>query len=131
MDLIQLLGYVFGFVFSFWPAIMLAPLGWRRGKVLRGMQANWVLVFIGWILARFVPPMPSMLIPEPLNTYLFFAAGLVLFSFSIIKKSQKRKHIHTTADKARSPQDLLDISPAQFEKMVVELYSLRGIKPNA
>lgn len=128
MQIIQFYGMVFGFLFTFWPAIILAPLGWRRGSVLRGMNTNWALVFIGWILARFVPPMPSIFIPEPLNTYLFFLAGLVLLGFTTINKSIDKKHIHKSADKAKSPQDLLDISPAEFEKMVVELYSLNGYK---
>jgi len=128
MEVIQFLGLVFGFMFSFWFVIVLAPLGWRRGKVFRGIQVNWVIMFVGWILARFVKPMPSIFIPEPLNTILFFLSGLVLFGWAFLRKSQEKKFIHKTADTAQTPQDLLDVSPAQFEKMVVELYETRGYK---
>lgn len=128
MDLLQLLGYVFGFVFSLWPVLVFAPLGWRRGRVLRGMQANWVFIFIGWILARFAPPMSSIIIQEPLNTYLFFLAGLGLFGWAFLRGVRERKLIRKTADTAQAPQDLLDLSPAQFEKMAMELYNLHGYK---
>jgi len=66
------------------------------------------------------------LIPEPSNTYVFFLIGLILIAWPFFRKLRERRHIHKTADTARNPQDLLDISPAQFEKMVVELYDLWG-----
>ncbi len=128
MQVIELIGYVFGLVFSGWLFVILAPLGWRKRNVLRGMQANWILMFIGWVLARFVEPLPSLLIPEPLNTYLFFVAGALLFGWAYLKKSRETNFIRKTADNARTPQDLLDISPAQFEKMAVEIYEMRGLK---
>jgi hypothetical protein len=128
MEVIHVIGYVFGLIFSGWPLIVIAPLGWRRGKVFRNMQSNWLILFVGWVFARFVEPLPSLLIPEPLNTYLFFLAGLVLFGWAFFGKLKEKKFIHKTADTAQTPQDLLDVSPAQFEKMVVELYEIRGYK---
>ena len=83
-------------------------------------------MFVGWILARFVEPLPSIIIPEPLNAYLFFLVGLVLFGWSFVTILREKRFIHKTVDTARKPQDLLDVSPSQFEQMVVELYSLRG-----
>lgn len=126
MDLLGIAGYAFGFLFSFWPVVVLSGLSWRKGKFLRGMQINWFFMFVGWILARFVEPLPSMMIPEPLNAYLFFLVGLVLFGWSFVTILREKRFIHKTVDTARKPQDLLDVSPSQFEQMVVELYSLRG-----
>ena len=126
MDLLKIAGYVFGILFSFWFFVVLSGLSWRKGKFLRGMQINWLFMFVGWILARFVEPLPSMMIPEPLNTYLFLLVGLVLFGWSFVTILREKRFIHKTADTARKPQDLLDVSPSQFEQMVVELYSLHG-----
>jgi HJR/Mrr/RecB family endonuclease len=126
MAVMELLGMVFGIVFPFWPVVVLAPLGWRRGKVFRAMQASWLMMFVGWILIHLVEPVPSLLIPEPWNTILFFTAGLLIFGWAFLKKYREKSFLHKTADKTRTPQDLLDISPAQFEKMVLELYSLHG-----
>jgi HJR/Mrr/RecB family endonuclease len=94
------------------------------------MALMWIVLFVGWILARFVPPIKSMLIPEPLNSILFFLAGIVLFGWSYFQKVREKRFLHKTADSAQKAQDLLDISPAQFEKMVVELYGIRGYSAN-
>jgi len=123
-------GYVFGWLFTFWPVVVLAPLGWRRGNVLAGMIVLWVVMFLGLLAGRSISLKPIvLLIPEPLNTFLFFLAGAVLFLWPGISKLRERQYLYRTADRARKPQELLDISPTQFEKMVVELYSLHGYKP--
>jgi len=62
------------------------------------------------------------------NTYLFFFTGVFLFGWLVIKGMRERQFLHRTADEATSPRDLLDVSPTQFEKMVVELYNLHGYK---
>ena len=128
MAVMQFLGLIFGFVFSFWPVVVLAPLAWRRGKALRAMQASWLILCVGWILARYVDSVPSLLIPEPWNAILFFMAGFILFVWQTFKKGREQNTIYNIVKKARTPQDLLDISPVQFEKMVLELYSLHGYK---
>ena len=78
-DMLGVMGLVFAVLFPVWPLIVLAPLGWRRGNVLGGMVTLWIVTLVGWALARMQSPTPSsFLIPEPLNTYLFFLAGPVL-----------------------------------------------------
>lgn len=130
MEFIQITGYIFSIIFPLWLFVVAAPLGWRRGNVIRGMQANWLIVFIGWIFTRFVEPVPPLLvlIPDPINTILFFFAGLVLFGWVFIRKAREKNFVRKSADTARTPQDLLDVSPTQFEKMVVDLYEIRGYK---
>ena len=128
MAALQYLGLVFGYVFSFWPLVVIAPLVRRRGRRLRGMQASWSILFLGWILARYVEAMPLLFIPEPWNTILFFLAGVILFAWPFLRKAQEESFIHRTVNKARTSQDLLEIPPAQFEKMVLELYSMHGYK---
>ena len=122
-----IIGYGFGIIYSFWPLLILAPIGWRGGNILRAMTGMWVLLFFGWLMARRLSLKPLIpIIPEPTNTYVFFLAGLILIAWPIFRKVREHRYIHKTADTARNPGDLLDISPAQFEKMVVELYILWG-----
>ncbi len=126
-ELITLLAYVFGFVFSFWPILLLAPLGQRVRNLLNAILVIWIFLFVGRMLAFLVEPLPSLLgIPEPWNTLGFFAAGLFLFGLSYLLKRRERAKLHKTADNAKTPGDLLDISPAQFEKMAVELFQMAG-----
>jgi hypothetical protein len=81
---IEVLGYVFGFLFSLWPLIVIVAISWRgRAPYYRKMLAAWMLLFIGWILARFVPAIPSMLIPEPYNTIAFFVVGVTLLILNL------------------------------------------------
>ena len=124
-----ILGYAFGIFYSFWPVIVLAPLGWRRGNILLGMIILWGFMLIGWLFALSVSLKPFMvIIPEPLNTFLFLLTGAILVAWPIVRKARERQYLHRTANNAENPQDLLDISPTQFEKMVVELYNLHGYK---
>ncbi len=124
--MLTFIGYIFGVLFSFWPLMVLAPLGWRRGNVLRGMLVAWIFLFIGWIFMRFIPPIPSWFIPEPTNTYLFFLAGLALIGWTYFEKSRDKKFIYKTAAGALTTQELIELTPPQFEKMVVELYNIHG-----
>ncbi len=57
----------------------------------------------------------------------FFVAGIVLFGWSYFQKAREKRDSFTKnwKNSAQTAQDLLDISPAQFEKMVVELYEIR------
>jgi len=67
-NLFSILGYVFGLLFMFWPILLLAPLRWRSGNVLRGMFVMWVVMFFGWLTALLMFKKPiHFLIPEPLN----------------------------------------------------------------
>jgi Restriction endonuclease len=129
MSVLLLLGSVFNFVFSLWPLLFLTPLEGRKRNILRDMMILWALIFIGWLIARFESlPSFKLLIPEPLNTYLFFLTEIGLIGWFFFSKARERNFLHKTADTAQKPQDLLDVSPTQFEKMVLELYNLHGYK---
>ncbi len=116
-------------VFPIWFAVILGPLvGWRK-NALPGMLAFWGLLAVGRLLLMFSSnPVNSYMIPEPLNTIIFVLTGLVLGIISFAKKSVDRQKLHRTVDKAKKAQDILDVSPAQFEKMVAEMFNLLGHK---
>jgi hypothetical protein len=85
MEIINLFGSIFGVVFILWPLAV-------GGAFAKGGTENarwaWVVIFIGWLLSRTVEPLPSFLIPEPINTYLFFGTGLILFSLKIFMRER-------------------------------------------
>jgi hypothetical protein len=79
MEVLEIIGIVLGLVFLGWPLVLLAPLQWaRKSKMLWSMQVMWILMLVGWWFARSMGQLPSLLIPEPYNTYLFFGAGAIL-----------------------------------------------------
>jgi len=129
IDTFKVIALVLGFIFAAWPLIVVAPLGWRRGDVLRSMTVAWATMFLSWLIVRATSSKPaSFLIPEPFNTYAFFLTGVVLIGLFVVRGVFRRGSVRRSADKARSPRDLLDVSPAQFEDMVVELYRKKGAK---
>jgi HJR/Mrr/RecB family endonuclease len=126
--LIAMIAYVFGILFSFWPILLLAPLGWGRVRnLMYAILSMWVFLFVGRMLALLVEPLPSLLgIPEPWNTIGFFVAGVVLFGIAYFSRRFERNKLIKTVDKVENAKELLDVSPAQFEKMTVELFQLAG-----
>lgn len=85
MQLIKLMGSVFGIVFVLWPLAV-------GGSLIKGSMREarwaWVVIFVGWLFTKTVKPLPSFLIPEPLNTYLFFVMGLILFTLKFFAREK-------------------------------------------
>ena len=80
MQLPQLVGLIFGFIFPAWPILLFLPLIWRRrGGALVQMFSIWMILLIIWFFARNIPARPSYLIAEPASTYLFFLTGALVF----------------------------------------------------
>ncbi len=87
---LDLVSIVAAGVYGFWVLFPLAALrnvmdvrgGWRSQvrKVPRNMLLFWS-TFAGCRLVMFIRPMPILLpiVPEPIGTYLFFAAGAICF----------------------------------------------------
>jgi len=129
IDSLGIVGAVFVMLFPLWPLVVLAPLLRRTEKTLTAMVLLWIFMLGGWVLARRASPEAgSFLIPEPLNTGLFFLTGAVLIIVFIALPLLRRSGLRRLLNAAGSPRDLLDASPAQFEEMVVEYYQLRGAK---
>ena len=123
---LQMLSYAFDLVFVAWPILVLSPLQGRR-PFLSKMLLAWGLVATMRVFLFFssVPPL-FRLIPEPLNTVLFFASGILLSGIKIGQNLWRRRTLHQVGDNADSAIDLLKLSPRQFEEMVVELYRASG-----
>ncbi len=124
---IQALFYVFDLLFDFWPVLVLSALK-SRGNLLRNMLIAWSF----WAVARvflFFNPEPiaaSLLIPEPLNTVLFFVAGIILAGIQCGIKLWQRNKFQRKTGEVESIEDLLDLTPTEFEEMVVEVHRAFG-----
>jgi hypothetical protein len=126
-DIRQVMGFL-SLMFGFWPLILLAPLNWRRNSLL-GMIYVWIGFAILRILFFLFSINPSVLvIEEPLNTILFFAAGGILFLLFIARNALKRRSLWKKADNARNVKDLIELSPHEFEDLVVEYFQAMGHK---
>ena len=132
MELLQVVWFtielVIRMVFPIWFVVILGPLVRWRKNVLPGMLAFWGLLAAGRLLLIFGEPLTSYFIPEPVNTIAFILTGALLVVFSLVKKSFDRKKLHRAVNQAKQPQDILDVSPTQFEKMVAEMFNLLGHK---
>lgn len=121
-------GYAAELLFSFWPVLLLA-LMWR-GRGLEAMLSAWFLFLLSWILRLLWVPGPLLrLLPEPLNTSLFFLTGILLVAAAVWRIVRERRPPRMTPDTAATPEDLLKLSKDQLEQMVATLYQRRGYQP--
>lgn len=132
MSLMEIVGYVFGFLWPFWPLIFLRfaidIFGRRKSKspASRDLLVVWgFLAFCRIAAAIFLSSVQSFIIPEPLNTILFFGAGAALIGWNVKRWWQQRPSAYRGRSFSR-PSDLLELSPAEFEEMVAEVYRARG-----
>jgi hypothetical protein len=118
----------FGLFFPAWPLILLAPLQ-RRRHILYNMSLAWIVMGLFWLGSLFgFVRVRSWLIPDPWNATLFFAAGLGLLALHLGRAVWQRRAIQVKADRASHVDDLHALSPGEFERLVVELYSAMGHK---
>ena len=114
--------------FTFWPLSLLA-LMWR-GRGIQAMLSFWFLFLMSWVVRHLWSPGPLAhmvyLIPEPLNTYIFFVTGVVLVAAAAFRIARDRRPPKVTPDNAETPEDLLKLSSDQFLKMVATMYQRRG-----
>lgn len=121
---------VFGIVFDLWWIILLAPFRMRKptgDKILAGMLAAWIMLALMRGFLIFNPePRTSMFLYEPLNTFLFFVVGVGLFAFFSLMQRRQRQQFEKKTAAVQAIEDLLRLSPSEFEDMVVQLYRMAG-----
>jgi HJR/Mrr/RecB family endonuclease len=128
---LQILFPVFSLVFSFWFLAVLGPItNKKRSKnILRDMFIIWsMLAVLRFIMLFDTKPIPSMVVPEPLNTILFMCAGLVLLIGTVLFQRFQNGKFQKKANTLRQIDDFLQLSPREFEDMIVELYHRAGHK---
>ena len=116
--------------FSLWPVLLLTPLSARKPKaVLVSMLVAWIFLAIVRVLIVFSPEsFPGLIFPEPLNTTLFVLTGVGLFAFYFLRRLRNKRRFDLKLESVRSAPDLMDLSPVEFENMVIELLTASGHK---
>ncbi len=127
LSVLEILSYTLSFMFPLWPLLVLSCLHTRKNVVFT-MLLMWGVMATIRAALLFAPrsPMSPFLIPEPLNTVLFLATGIVLLSLQIRSYYVKSLTLHRKMEGATDIPDLGSLSPAQFEELVVEVYRLHG-----
>jgi HJR/Mrr/RecB family endonuclease len=119
---------IIGFMFAFWPLIVLAAFQQLR-NLLVALTVMWAFASICWIGYVFTPVSQQFhIIPEPLNTVLFFLTGVFIVGWHILGRIRDRRELRIKADQAQNAADLLRLYPTDFENMVVEYYLMLGHK---
>ena len=129
MSTLQMLFTVFDFVFPFWPVMVVT--GFKgRGHFLKNIFITWGFLAAMRILMFFNPEPQNIpfMIPEPLSTILFFVCGIVLAGLLHGQKIWQRRKLRQKVGKVNTSEDLFDLSPREFEDMVVELFEGYGHK---
>jgi HJR/Mrr/RecB family endonuclease len=132
LSVTEIWGGVAALLFPLSPVIMKMPLTGRSRR--RRSLPNAAQFLVVWVFLLFVrlsqgllsEAVGSFLIPEPLNTVLFAATGAVLLALIILPRVLGRRRLWAAPGDARHVDDLMSLSPREFEEMVVELYTALG-----
>jgi restriction system protein len=119
-------------IFILWPLILAAAVAIAlRGRksrtvlmerIRRNLLFAWIFLFSVWVMRLFGPPSNLALIPEPVNTGLFFTglAATVGGVASLVIK--QHRDIHRKMDSIRAIEHFNKLHPTEFEKLIAELY---------
>lgn len=126
--------YVANLLFAVWPLIVfLAPLGGKKKLAAsaypRMALAMWVLMAVCLGIARLEPQNTTLsLVPIPAEVLeaLFFPTGLGLVALWLLTRRRQQQVLVRKAADARTLEDLLALSPSEFEAMVAHLYNQSG-----
>jgi HJR/Mrr/RecB family endonuclease len=113
-------------IFPFWPVIIVAAFINRKKRFSPDMAIVLWLPFFIWRIDMFVnveQPAP-VLLQEPLNTISFFIVGFLIIGTGSFRSYRKARRIR----RARSVEKLLELSPAEFEQAVGEMFKSSGYK---
>ena len=101
--------WVFDLVFDFWPFMTVNAIRGRK-NLLRDMLWSWAFWAVIRIILFFSPePLQSLVIPEPLNTILFFVTGVFLFALYFFLKTWKENRLKSKVLGVHSVKELLDV----------------------
>jgi hypothetical protein len=127
ISFLDILSATLSLLFMCWPLLLISVVR-ERGNLLRMALAIWTFLALARVFLVFFPSsvVPSLLIPEPWNTIFFFVAGIVLLVFQLGVRPWVRRWLRRSPARTSTVEDLLALSPRQFEEAVVDLYRARG-----
>jgi restriction system protein len=127
---------LFSVLYLFWPLTVLFGLRvfFRRERAFADrVRISITNVFLGWLVWAVCLAMlwlqvgkPVSLIPEPLDTILFFALGLVSGGISIVFWVQRWRKRRIRLEDAQTLTDLMAMTPEDFEAYIAALFEAYG-----
>jgi HJR/Mrr/RecB family endonuclease len=122
-------------LFNLWPLLLLSSL---RGaldeninifKTIFALWCGWAVIYT---VCLFLPTTQAALtftlLPEPLNTYLFFIVGVASATLVWAWEQLKTGAFRHKTGKIHSIEQMLELTPRQFEEMIADLYRFAGHK---
>ncbi len=86
-NLFELVTGILAVILPFWPFVVLSGFLTRPRHPLWPMLVAWMVMFVCWFSARIDASPPLLtIIPEPVNTALFFAAGTLIAGLYALRK---------------------------------------------
>lgn len=129
LGLMDLLVPTFDLVFDFWPLILVSSVVNARRNFLRTAFVIWAFLGLMRVVLIFnpTPIKKSLLIPEPQSTAWFLVVGAVLGLVGLGRVAGNvLRAPGSRFGRVASVQDLLNLSPREFEEMVADLYRAQG-----
>lgn len=127
---------IFQALWGFWPLMFLAALeGTLNRSRKRKLGSNlvhdlllvWGMFAILWvILASTGHPARGYFIPQPHNTTLFWLIGIGLFAVKGSGWLIDHLHLLRKMRQARDVDNLIELSPSEFERVVAQTYRSFG-----
>lgn len=91
LDLLEVLGYAFWFIFAVWPLTLVSVLRATR-QLLSSMVAIWTFMALARLFLIFSPVPPLFtIIPEPVNTVTFLVTGAILWVLVVTRALGKQR----------------------------------------
>jgi len=87
--LTDVLSFFFPTLFAAWPLFLLVPLGWRD-RSLRSFAVIWCFLALVRFASVFFQGTGLRVIPEPLSTALFLAAGALIVAVFLIQRRRRK-----------------------------------------
>jgi restriction system protein len=127
---------IFSILYIFWPLIFLFGFGGlfskglsisdRLHRFLSRTALGWLIwaFFLGFIYLR--GGQPILLMPEKLDHLLFVISGGVLWGILIVWKIFRWHHRWIRLANTRKIEDLLNLSPEDFEALIAGLFRAYG-----
>ncbi len=127
---------IFSVLYLFWPVVILFGLRVLFRKTTPfgdRVRASVTRVFLGWLVwAVFLAMLwsqegkPVSLVPEPLDTILFFALGLVSGGLTIVFWARQWRNRRIRLEDAQTLSDLMAMTPEDFEAYIAALFEAYG-----
>jgi restriction system protein len=127
---------IFSITYIFWPLILVLgvrKLFQKKLAIKDRFRLAIQNIFIGWVLMaciliflRWQERQPILLISRQLNTLLFAVIGILTGGITLVWRVKRWRAQRIRLSDARTLEDLMALSPKEFEKLIATLFKAYG-----